>query len=207
MDDIKADLTEKKIDILWEAYKLFDEESGRLEKEMLRCFIYAAVVIAIPFGVTKLGGDKNIGATIEKTKRLVPFAIILVYYYYLTLMYFVICISIYKSGIEKKINDLVGDSNFINYNSLFTDKIYSKVLLPIWKKRLIPSPNLILAFLILGAIITVTFSEDLLPAGGWSIVFYLICGFTVFITLYVFFHLSEVVKKDWDKAQRNNCMN
>ena len=207
MDDIKVDLTGKKIDILWEGYKLFDEESGRLEKEMLRCFIYAAVVIAIPFGVTKLGGDENIGATIEKTKRLVPFAILLVYYYYLTLMYFVICISIYKSGIEKKINDLVGDNNFINYNSLFTYKIYSKVLLPIWKKRLIPSPNLILAFLILGAIITVTFSEDLLPAGEWSIFFYLICGFTVFITLYVFFHLSEVVKKDWDKAQRNNCMN
>ena len=34
MDDIKVDLTGKKIDILWEGYKLFDEESGRLEKEM-----------------------------------------------------------------------------------------------------------------------------------------------------------------------------
>ena len=189
------DLTQKKIDVLWEMYKLLDAESASLVKETLRCFIYASVLIAIPFGISKVVTDQEI--PLQEISYMVPFAILVVYYYYLTLMYFVICIGIHKAGIEKKINALAEDINLLNYNSLFADKIYGTIWLRFYNKNIMPTPNVILAAFVVLSICTVTIYKNLLPSGTWLSVFTILCLFTLLVTYFVFFRVPKVVKENW----------
>jgi hypothetical protein len=195
MPEQQPESKDVKVDLLWKMYELLDKESSSLEKEMLRSFVYAAIVIGIPFGIGKIEGVK-----FENVSYFIPFAFLLLYYYYLTLMYFVICISIHKAGIEKKINTLLDQDGLLNYNSAFTKAVYGDVFLPWKNKKIVPAPNLVLAVFILAAIFTVTLTGHLLR-DWWLALFCIICFMTALITLYVFFYLEAVINKKWNPSE------
>ncbi len=156
-------MTEKeKIDILIENYKVISEESSNYLTEMMRCFLYAAAVVAIGFGYG------------EKTENLVtymPFALLALIIYFLSVGFQYVNANRYKAQIEYKINHLAKEQ-LIDFELVYKPEISRSGMLPIGKKnnRLLPVPNFLIGVITLVALYFLVkdkkYSTFVMIAGG-----------------------------------------
>ena len=140
----------ERIDILIENYKLVNEESKSYLTEMLRCFIYAAIVFAIGFGY---GEIKEIGRII----KYMPFAILGLMVYFLSLGFMYVNVCRYKAQIERQIN-AIAKENLFGFEFMYKPELLKTGLLPVGKKGfpLLPLPNLLLGIvMIIGFILLI----------------------------------------------------
>jgi hypothetical protein len=136
-----------RINILIENYKLINEETKSYHTEMMRCFIYTAIVFAIGFGY---GDKQEIGSII----KYMPFAILGLMVYFLSLGFMYVNACRYKAQIEKQINKIAGE-NLFGFELLHKPELLKTGFLPIGKKsiRLLPIPNLLLGIVMIVAFI------------------------------------------------------
>jgi len=141
-----SDITdETKFSALLENYKLIHEELKTYQSEMMKCFLYAVVVLGIALGY---GAVEN---KVDKIIDYMPFALLGLSIYFLTLGSMYVMASRYTSQIEKKINDLAKDKIF-EYESKFRPEFVRRGFLRNSKgKRIFPLPNVILGIMMVVA--------------------------------------------------------
>lgn len=168
-----------KIDALIENYKIISEETKSYLTEMIRCFIYAAIILAVGFGY---------GEHFEKIVKYMPIALMGLFIYFFSLGFMYVNASRYKAQIENKINKLAADTLF-DFELIYKAHLLKTGLLPFRGKNILPVPNLLLAIMILLVYIYLVWNNQKF----WT---YVIAGFIFsLIALYVFLIIPRVIEK------------
>lgn len=188
-------MTDKeKIDALIENYKVISEESQSYLTEMLRCFPYAAIVLAIALGFGGLT-DLTKGVKAEELVQYMPLALLGLIIYFFSLGFMYINATRYKAEIEKKINEIAND-NLFGFELQYKPELLKTGFLPIGKKkkRILPIPNFFLGIMILGVYIYLV-AESKHP------ILYISIGIIFgILALYVFLIIPRVI----EEYQKNN---
>ncbi|MBV4360498.1 hypothetical protein [Pinibacter aurantiacus] len=182
-------MTDKeKIDVLIENYKIVSGESKSYLTEMIRCFLYSAVVLAIAFGY---------GDHIEGLIKYMPLALLGLVTYFFSLGFMYINASRYKAQIEKKINVVASDDLF-GFESIYKPDLLKTGMLPISTKkknyRILPVPN----FFLVVALIVVFLYLIWYTKQFWL---YIILSFVfALVALYVFLLIPRIIER-YQKAK------
>lgn len=174
--------------ILVEFYKLLSEEQRIYLREQLKCFFYAAILVALYFGVG-LGPESEI---LTKIRPYLPLGLLVLIVYYLTIYYLSMAVAQYQADIEKKINELY-KKPLIIYDS-FCREIKRYGFLRINSKffPLIPTPSLILGLIIAFVLIIMLFGTEIPRSSALKI---FLIGTCSIMALFVFFIFPSMVKK------------
>lgn len=181
-----------KLNALIENYKLVNEEVKSYLSEMIRCFLYAVAVISIGLGY---------GITTDNSKYLVkiidymPFALIGLIIYFLTLGTMYVSASRYKAQVESKINKIAGE-NLFEYDSIFKPEIMRLGFLPNSKgKKVYPLPNPILGLVVLAAFFLLVSKSTILNNSTY--ISYFIAGGILIslLSIYVFVFIPKIIEK------------
>lgn len=196
MKGIKKMTSEDKkleLQILLEEYKTVSEELRIYVKEMIQCFPYAAILIAIYLG-WGIAGDNNQAYSIaNRIQEYVPYGFVLLSVYFLGLAYIRVGLSRYRAYLENKINEIAGNE-LMHWDSSFAYTVQSSGFLKLgeaWYARL-PTPLLFLGFLIAAGSIIV-FTSDIVHKQTVVILSLLLaCGLTA---LYIFFVYPKLIDR------------
>lgn len=170
--------------ILLEDYRTVNEEILLYTKEMIRCFVYGAVLVAIYLGWA-FGSQNQDNSFSNRISEYIPYGFILLSIYFLSLAYIKIGLSQYKKLLENKINTIVG-CKLLEFNTTYVPNIQSKGFLKIgkaWYAHL-PTPMIFLGFLIAFAALLVFSIGNITNNKIIILSFLLACGLA---GLYVFF--------------------
>ena len=194
MKEVKPSMTDAKLSVLTEQYKLITEEGRIYLREIFKCFTYAAFLIAIYLGLE----SEILGKGISNLRRYMPIAIVGLSIYYLTLSYSVVIIQRYKGEIEKKINRVISE-DLLDYEFDYKRRVIMSGFITIdnRKKFGFPTPNIILgvAFFIL---ILLVFLGVEIKGKNVEVGLLIFCGF---MTVYTFLIAPNVIDK---KVLHNN---
>ena len=178
---------EQKVNALIEGYKMINEEVSNYQKEMIRCFLYSVVVLAIGLGYGIKEGD--ISAIIEY----MPFALLGLTLYFLTLGTMYVIANRYKARIETKVNRLAGEPLF-EYESKFKPEFLRNGLLRNGRgKRRYPLPNVLLGVMMAGAFLYLASRSKFTSS---DFVLYTLLGVAVgSLCIYVFIWIPAIIEK------------
>lgn len=189
MKNVDQSKFEKRIDILLEAYKMINDEAKIYLNEIFKCFIYAAIIIGVFLGgEIGLFGEEN-----PKFREYIPFALVILIIYFLSLAYNYISILRYRGILERKIN-FIFDERVLDYDSFYKRKILSSGFIGMkskWYAKL-PSPNFLLGILISVTLFVLISSSELLTNTRLSLLLLIICGV---IAVYVYLIYPSIIKK------------
>ncbi|SRR6266496_2616565 len=188
-------LTDKeKLDALIEQYKVLSGESQSYLQEMMKCFLYAAIVIAVGVGANL----KEIG----DIKAYMPLALLGLIIYFLTLGFMFVSNNVYKGEIEKRINKLSEPDVLFDYESKYKPHLISVGVLPvrIWGKlwRIGVMPNPLLGVFLIGGFYIMANQTKTFEGKTWLL--FLILSIMVILSIYVFVIVPRIIKKninDW----------
>jgi len=180
---------EKKIDVLLEAYKMINDEAKTYLNEIFKSFIYAAIIIGL-----FLGGEIGIfGEGNLKFREYIPFALVILIIYFLSLAYNYISILRYRGVLERKINAIF-DERVLDYDHFYKREILSSGFIGVkskWYAKL-PSPNFLLGILIFITLLVLISSSESLTNTRLSLLLLIICGV---LAVYVYLIYPAIIKK------------
>jgi len=179
------------LQVLLEEYRSVSEEIRIYLQEMIKCFPYAAIFIALYLGWGIEGQGLTSSSLASKIKEYVPYGFVLLSVYFLSLAYIRVGLSRYRASLEKKINDLAGNDLML-LDSKYVGNIQSMGFLRFgnsWYER-VPTPMLFLGFLIMVTGLLVFSLDSIKRQTGVILALLFAC---VLITLYVFFIYPRLI--------------
>lgn len=187
------------LQVLLQEYRTVSEEIRIYVQEMIKCFPYAAVLVALYLG-WGIGGDQNQANSIaNKIREYMPYGFVLLSVYFLGLAYVRVGLSRYRAHLERTINELAG-KRLMGLDSSYLVAVQSTGFLRLgkpWYAR-VPTPLLFLGFLITAAGLAV-FTTERIREETIIVLFLLVgCGLTA---LYVFFVYPSLVDRARKRSQ------
>jgi VIT1/CCC1 family predicted Fe2+/Mn2+ transporter len=181
------------IDILLEEYRTVSQEIQLYLNEIIRCFLYATVLVGIYLG-WGIADPNGISQITQKIANYIPYGFFILGIYFLSLSYIRLSLAGYRAILENKINKYVG-SNLMNLNSKYLEAVHEKGTLRISKKwyGILPTPMIFLGILIFIASILIFFFSKIATNRYIILILMFLCGL---VALYVFFVYPTILKKN-----------
>lgn len=132
----------ERLQILLQQYAMVSDEIRLYLKEVIRCFVFVSLYVALWLGLWDLTGAEN-------ARRYWPYGLLILGFYFLTLSNIRITLTVYRGYLESKINSLAGQE-LIFLDSGFADRVHGGGTLR-WgpaRWQFVPTPMLILAAVI-----------------------------------------------------------
>jgi len=140
-----------RIKILLEEYHTVCDEIKMYVQETTRCLAFGAVLAGLYLG-WGTGSSSNPSDFSIKVREFVPYALVILVIYFLSIVYIRLGLCHFRSILENKINIAAG-STIMSFESEFLKKVQSRAYLRLgksWYARL-PTPMLLLGFLVAAA--------------------------------------------------------
>jgi hypothetical protein len=174
---------------LLESYKIVSTEIQLFLKEKIKCFLYAAILMALYLGVG-IGKDAEV---LQKVSNYLPLGFIMLIAYFLILQYISMVLIQYRGSLEMRINKLLGQS-LIDLDSRVTKDTQRYGYLKKGGRALtkIPSPSLFFG-LIAAIIVFIIFIDiELIKIPALK---FLLLGLCSIMAIYVFFIFPKFLEK------------
>jgi len=188
---------ELKIQCLLEEYKVVSEELNMFIQEMLRCFLYGAILLSV-----YLGFDLGMGGAKSNVITYLPYGFIMLVIYFLCLSYLNIGLVRYRAKIEIKINTMLGHPKLLEFDSYYNINIQSRGYIRLgnrWFQK-IPSPFIILSFVIF-IFICMLFVYNNIYFNINILIFAIIICF--FLAIYIYFIYPRLLDKHINKTYKD----
>lgn len=182
---------QEKVTLLVENYKLIADESKGYLAEILRCFIYFAVVLAYRFGYDRENTYNGFSDYMSWA-----FLCILAYLFVIGFMY--INANRYKAQVEYKINKIANDDLF-EFELIYKPNLLKNGFLAYDGReslRFLPLPNILICVLIIVICVIIFWNK----CGKNNEVLILITSFIALFFIYVFLFIPRQI----EKFQRKN---
>jgi|GEM_PF-4044706 len=182
---------ERDLQVLLEEYRMINNEILLYLKEMIRCFVYAAILVGVFLGVGVGAGDDK-GSILKEIQQYLPYGLPVLAVYFLVLSYIRIGLTSRRWALEKRVNALMG-SELLGLES-FAARVQSHGFIKIgraWYAKL-PTPMLLLGLLIFAGAALVFGVGGITYEGSLFFYCLLACGL---LALYVFFIYPRLAKR------------
>lgn len=172
-----------------EVYKIVSNEILLYVKEIIKCFSYLAVLIALYLGL----GIKEDSTIANEIRNYIPYGCIILAIYFLSLSYIRLSLTMYRASIESRIKETI-DPTFMGLESDYINKIqrFGFIRLDKQKFMFIPTPMLFLGIAFIFIIYLVLKGQLVGKDVTLTTIFFVFC---VLLTLYVFFLFPLFAKK------------
>jgi hypothetical protein len=182
---------ELELQVLLEEYRTLNGELLLYVQEMIRCFVYLAILVGAYLGVGLGVGNKQNGV-ISTIQQYLPYGLPVLALYFLVLSYIRIGLSTRRGILERKINELMG-TELMGLDS-FTQRVQSRGFVSIgeaWYAKL-PTPMPFLCILIFIGAVLIFGTGNVTYKSGVFFYSVLACGL---LAVYVFFVYPWLAKR------------
>jgi len=174
--------------ILIETYKIVSTEILLYLKEIIRCFAYASILIALYLGL----GIEESSKIVKEIRNYIPYGFFILTIYFLSLSYIRLSLTIYRVSLEKQIKDIVPDFIGLETNHLTKFQRFGFLKLSDKKLSMIPTPMIFLGIITVLVIFMIFKGHIIGQLSILNLILFFLC---FFITIYVFFVYPFLAKK------------
>jgi hypothetical protein len=182
-----------KIEVLLEEFRTINGEAQLYTQETMKCFTYAAILIALYLGWGITGDSTQANSFMLKIQQYVPYGFVLLCVYFLVMAYIREGLMKYRGYLENKINQIL-EEDIMQWDTTFTAAIFERGYFTLgnaWYAR-VPTPPLFLGLLITMASLLI-FTSDIIRRQ--TIVVLSLIGACAITALYIYFIYPKLIDR------------
>jgi hypothetical protein len=197
-----SETEDNKFQAMLEEYKTVSTELQQYTQEAMRCFPYAGILVALYLGLGIAGDAVQVSKLQSTIQEYVPYGFVLLTIYFLAMVYVREGLVKYRSYLEERINQFLGD-DIMQFDSSFSPVVTERGYLKLgkaWYAR-IPTPPLFLGVIIAMASILV-YTSDIIQKQ--TIVILCLLGACAITALYIYLIYPKLLDRIYKKGDLKN---